>query len=179
MSKGNSTEKPAKWEAELETRLPLYGHRNWIVIADSAYPAHANAGIEAIFAEGNHLDVLETVLRRIGAHAHLCVQAHTDLELQFVSENDAPGVANLRHGLEVLLGSSHPKATPHEELIAKLDQSARTFRILIVKTGLAIPYSSIFLELGCGYWNPQAEQRMRQSMGAAQPSTGKRRSDGR
>ncbi|MDE3198919.1 MAG: hypothetical protein KGN84_21400 [Acidobacteriota bacterium] len=29
---------PQSWRATLEERLPLYGHRNWIVVADSAYP---------------------------------------------------------------------------------------------------------------------------------------------
>lgn len=159
-----------KWETELETRLPLFGHRNWIVIADSAYPAHSNPGIETILAEGSHLDVLETVLKKISAHAHIRVEAHTDLELQFVSEEDAPGVSKLREGLERLLDKSHTRKILHEQLIAKLDQSARTFRILIVKTSLTIPYSSIFLELACGYSNPEAEQRMRQTMKSAQPS---------
>jgi len=28
--------------------LPLFGHRNWIVVADSAYPAHSMPGIETI-----------------------------------------------------------------------------------------------------------------------------------
>ena len=26
------------------TVLPLFGHRNWIVVADSAYPAQSQAG---------------------------------------------------------------------------------------------------------------------------------------
>src|SRR5919202_365318 len=29
------------WKQELAERIPLYGHRNWIVVADSAYPAQA------------------------------------------------------------------------------------------------------------------------------------------
>jgi len=35
----------AKWEDVLKDRLPLYGHRNWIVIADSAYPAQSSGGV--------------------------------------------------------------------------------------------------------------------------------------
>ena len=30
---------PAAWEARLDELLPQFGHRNWFVVADSAYPA--------------------------------------------------------------------------------------------------------------------------------------------
>ena len=36
------------WEQLLEERLPLFGHRNWIVVADAAYPAQCRPGIETI-----------------------------------------------------------------------------------------------------------------------------------
>jgi hypothetical protein len=35
---------------------------------------------------------------------------------------------------------------------------------LIVKTDMTIPYTSVFFELDCGYWNAEAEQRLRQAM---------------
>src|ERR1700733_11277413 len=38
------------WKTVLVDRLPLYGHRNWIVIADSAYPAQTASGIETIYS---------------------------------------------------------------------------------------------------------------------------------
>jgi hypothetical protein len=42
------------------------------------------------------------------------------------------------------------------------------FRILIVKTDMIIPYTSVFFELDCGYWNAEAEGRLRGSMKASQ-----------
>jgi hypothetical protein len=36
------------WQTKLEQELPLLGHRNWIVIADSAYPWQTAPGIETI-----------------------------------------------------------------------------------------------------------------------------------
>jgi len=56
---------------------------------------------------------------------------------------------------------------PHEHIIARLDQAAQLFRVLIIKTKLTIPYSTIFFELDCGYWNAEAEQRLRQAMAAS------------
>ena len=50
------------WEAVLTRRLPLLGHRNWIVVADAAYPAQSNPGIETIATGADHLQVLARVL---------------------------------------------------------------------------------------------------------------------
>ena len=51
--------------------------------------------------------------------------------------------------------------TPHDEIISKLDHAARMFSILIVKSTMTIPYTSVFIELDCGYWNADAEARLR------------------
>jgi hypothetical protein len=34
----------------------------------------------------------------------------------------------------------------------------------MVKTTLAVPYTSVFLELDCGYWASEAEAKMREKM---------------
>ena len=51
------------------------------------------------------------------------------------------------------------RVLPHEEIIAKLDRAGELFRVLIVKTNMRIPYTSVFFELDCGYWNAQAEKK--------------------
>jgi hypothetical protein len=56
------------------------------------------------------------------------------------------------------------KQLPHEQIIQKLDQSAQVFSILIVKTDMTIPYTTVFFELDCGYWNAGAEERLREAM---------------
>ncbi len=52
----------------------------------------------------------------------------------------------------------------HEQIIARLDQAAQVFRVLIIKTDLTIPYTTVFFELDCGYWSAEAEQRLRQAI---------------
>ena len=52
----------------------------------------------------------------------------------------------------------------HEDLIARLDQAGKTFKIVMVKTTLAVPYTTVFLELDCGYWSPADEAKMREKM---------------
>ena len=71
---------------------------------------------------------------------------------------------NTAKKLNALLKGSKSAQLPHEEIIARLDQCAQVFRILIIKTKLTIPYTSVFFELDCGYWNADAERRLRSSM---------------
>lgn len=152
------------WERRLGDTLPLFGHRNWIVVADAAYPAQSNPGIETISVGADQLRVLRKVVGAIAASKHIRANVYLDHELQFVPELDAPGVANYKQELELLLADSTVNRLPHEQIIHKLDQSALVFRVLILKTSFTIPYSSVFLELDCGYWNRDAEQRLREGI---------------
>ena len=53
---------------------------------------------------------------------------------------------------------------PHEEIIHLLDEAAKTFKVLIVKTTMTIPYTSVFLCLDCAYWNAEAERQLREAL---------------
>jgi L-fucose mutarotase/ribose pyranase (RbsD/FucU family) len=159
---------PLNWEDRLHTLLPLYGHRNWIVVADAAYPAQTSAGIETIVAEAEQVDVVRAVVKAIAAATHVRANVYLDREIDFVSNSDAPGIDDYRQKLDAALCGSQPSKLPHEQIIAKLDQAGKAFCILIIKTALAIPYTSVFFELDCGYWNVEAEQRLRQALAAAE-----------
>ncbi len=154
-----------EWERELENLLPLYGHRNWIVVADSAYPAQSKPGIETIVSGAGQLEVARKVADAINASRHVRAGIYLDRELAFVSERDAPGVTAYRAQLAQMFGAS-AKELLHEEIIAKLDEVSRIFRVLIIKTDLTIPYTTVFFELGCAYWPADAEDRMREAMAA-------------
>ncbi len=149
-----------EWKLELSRWLPLYGHRNWIVVADSAYPAQSNPGIQTIVANGSHLEVLRQVFAAVERSGHVKANVYTDHELSFLKEDDAAGVSSYRNALAEIVGERR-RTLPHEETIAKLDRAAQLFRVLIIKTDMKIPYTSVFLELDCAYWNESAEQRLR------------------
>jgi hypothetical protein len=155
------------WQKRFNECLPLFGHRNWIVVADAAYPEHARDGIETIFADADHGDILHAVCDAIAAAPHIRANILTDLELDFVPENDAAGVSEYRNQLDELLIGFDRSQIPHEEILARLDASAQLFRILILKTSMSIPYTSIFFELGCGYWNAESEARLRSAIETA------------
>jgi L-fucose mutarotase/ribose pyranase (RbsD/FucU family) len=156
------------WERRLRELLPVYGHRNWIVVADAAYPAQSKPGIETIVAGVDQIDAVRAILQAIAARNHIRANVFTDSELCFVDDRDAPGISAYREQLDALLAHASRKQQLHEEIIARLDQSAQIFRILIVKTTLTIPYTSVFFELDCGYWNGDAEDRLRRAIEASE-----------
>jgi hypothetical protein len=149
------------WQARLSELLPLFGHRNWIVVTDSAYPAQSNPGIETLVSGVDQLQVVRHVLGAIASTAHVRANVYADKELVFVPEIDAPGVDDYRGNLATTLHGAQVRYIPHDEIIAKLDQSAQLFRVLLIKTEMTIPYTSVFFELDCGYWNADAEQSLR------------------
>lgn len=153
------------WEQVVKDRLPLYGHRNWIVIADSAYPAQSRPGIETIVANDEQVAVLAKMLATLSECKHIKPNIYTDAELSFISESDAPGVTGYRDQLCSLFKAYEVRALPHEEIIARLDRVGDMFRVLLIKTNMRIAYTSVFFELECGYWNSQAEDRLRAAMG--------------
>src|ERR1700726_3059469 len=80
------------WREILEERLPYYGHRNWIVIADSAYPLQSAPGIETIVSTENQTDTVRHVLDVLSKARHVRPVAYTDLELKHVPEAEAAGI---------------------------------------------------------------------------------------
>lgn len=155
------------WEQQLHSLLPLYGHRNWIVVADSAYPAQSKPGIETIVSGSEQLAVARRVLDAINASRHVRANIYLDRELDFIAEADAPGVSHYRNQLKTLFAGADPTSMLHEQIIARLDQISQVFHVLIVKTEMTIPYTTIFFELNCAYWPASADDRMRKAMAAA------------
>jgi len=154
----------AGWGAGLGRVLPVFGHRNWICIVDAAYPAQARASITTVATGADQLAAVKAALKAVDAATHVRPIIYLDAELDHVAEADAPGIAAYRTALKELLAQRPVTTLPHEEIIAKLDAAGETFRVLVLKTNLALPYTSVFLQLDCGYWSAEAEQRLRQAM---------------
>jgi hypothetical protein len=87
-----------------------------------------------------------------------------DKELEFVPEDAAKGIEAYRSSLAKLWDEKSTKSLLHEDIIRELDQSANLFDVLIIKTNLTIPYTSVFFQLECGYWSAEDEQRLREDL---------------
>lgn len=142
------------------------------MIADSAYPAQSSTGVETVVAGGAQIDALAKTLALLNECKHVKPTIYTDQELNFVSEADAHGVTSYRRDLDHLLQGKDVHVVPHEEIIAKLDRVGQMFRVLLIKTDLCIPYTSVFFELECGYWNAEAENRLRSTIRAGRRKRG-------
>jgi hypothetical protein len=153
------------WRERVKEELPLLGHRNWIAVVDSAYPLQTSTGIETLETNAEQLDVVRAVLDELGDVKHVRPVIFTDAELKLVPESDAAGVTAYRGALEAVLRGRETQSLPHEQIIAKLDEAGKTFHILVLKTRLTIPYTSVFLRLDCGYWSDDEEKRLREKMG--------------
>lgn len=158
--------KSPSWEARFHDLLPALGHRNWVVVADAAFPLQISPGLEIIASGEDLLPVLDKVLAAIDRSKHIRPHVYLDKELAYVTEDLSPGADYFRRQLDERLKGRDVKPVLHEELIGRLDQVAKTFKILMIKTNLTIPYTSVFLELDCGYWPTASEAKMREAMKA-------------
>jgi hypothetical protein len=155
---------PSDWRQLLEQELPLLGHRNWIVIVDAAYPLQSSPGVETVETGAGQDEVVRTVLSDLHQSKHVAPDVYMDAELPFVPEWGAPGVSAYRAQLPSMIGSLQVQSLPHEQLIKMLADAGATFHVLILKTTLTIPYTSIFLRLDCKYWDDASETALRKAM---------------
>jgi hypothetical protein len=89
-----------------------------------------------------------------------------DAELPFVPEEDAPGVGTYRTEINDLLRPYPRESQPHGQILADIEEASKHFNVLVLKTNMAVPYTSIFIRLDCRYWSADAERRLRAKMAA-------------
>jgi L-fucose mutarotase/ribose pyranase (RbsD/FucU family) len=127
------------WQTRLAHVLPLMGHRNWIMIVDSAYPLQGSAGVETLETNMDQIEVLHKVLGAIDSSIHVRPVVYMDAELPFLNEKDAPGVAAYREAIKTALAGQKITSLPHDQIIAKVDEVGKTFHIVVLKTTMTVP----------------------------------------
>ncbi len=165
-SQNQASGSSSDWKAIVQNRLPLYGHRNWIVVADSAFPVYATPGIETIVVSDDLPSVLKYVAAAISSSRHVRATVFLDQELQFIDERDYPGVSELREQITAPFSKDQVSSISHTEVMSKIDEAGKTFRILFIKTTATIPYTSVYMRLDCGYMSEEVERKIRTAMAA-------------
>jgi len=155
----------SSWQTTVDQNLPLLGHRNWILIVDSAYPLQSSPGVETVETNADQLEVIRYVMGSINKSIHVRPDIFMDAELPYVQEEDAPGTSAYRDAIAKLLDGQNVQTELHEKLIEDVDRAGQLVHVLVLKTRLAIPYSSVFIRLNCKYWGDDAEERLRSKMG--------------
>lgn len=154
-------EKMDSWKTVLEEKMPLIGHRNWIVVTDMAYPLQTNPGIITLFAPEPYEQVIAKVNGMIKKAPHVFAHVYQDKEQLALSEKLAKGWDAYKEQLGKVLDQKKVTYLPHEELILKLDEISKLYQVIIIKTNLTIPYTSTFFELDCNYWDAEREAVIR------------------
>jgi hypothetical protein len=166
---GSVVPSPEVWQVQVHRMLPLLGHRNWILIVDSAYPLQISPGVETIETNASQVNVVREVLSDLDHSNHVRPIVFMDAELPFVTEQNAPGVEVFRGQIKGVLRDRAVISLPHEAIIQKIGEAGQSFHVLILKTTLTIPYTSVFLQLNCKYWSDAAETELREAMKEARP----------
>ncbi len=156
-------EYPETWEEHLNNKMFYLGHRNWIVVADMAYPLQSGPGITTLFAREPYPAVLSRVKKMIDEAPHVFAHVYNDKELSYISEEDMPGIDTLRAEMTRICGNE-VISLPHEELISKLDEAGRLYNVIIIKTPLSKAYTTTFFELDCAYWNGEKQEKLDKAM---------------
>lgn len=154
----------SNWKTQVESVAERFGHRNWIVVADAAYPDQSHPAIETITIDASQLEAVEFVADLVDGSNHIEANIFLDKELSYVDEKYARGIDEYRIKVDQILENRALTRLLHEDIIRKLDESAGLFKVLILKTDLAIPYTSVFFQLECGYWNAESEEFLRSTM---------------
>jgi L-fucose mutarotase/ribose pyranase (RbsD/FucU family) len=151
---------PPETGALLDRRLREFGHRNWILVVDAAFPAFSAPGVETAAVNAGVRETLGAVLERIERAAHLRAELHVDEELWALSEDDDSAAAIQRELRRLAVGMA-VVSEPHEALLARIATATARYRALVLKTHEAIAYTSVFVHLGCGYWSAEEERALR------------------
>ncbi|MBC7694298.1 MAG: hypothetical protein H7141_02510 [Burkholderiales bacterium] len=152
------------WKKQFNQTLPLLGHRNWIIVADKAFPQQNAAGMEIINTNENLLTVLNYVLKQVNSSAHVKPIIYRDKELSFITEGQAKGVKQFVSESEQVFKGKPVQTILHDSVFTKLDQASKLFKIVVLKTNETIPYTSVFLQLDCAYWSAEKEKQLRSNM---------------
>jgi len=153
-----------EWQTALQSRLTAFGHRNWILIVDKAFPMQNGSGITYINSNEKLLPVLSYTLGEINNSSHVKPVIYHDKELNFITEAQSKGVKEFSASLKTVIGKNKVQQITHDSIFLKIDEAAKLFNVLIIKTNETIPYSSVFVELDCAYWDADKEAMLRSSM---------------
>jgi hypothetical protein len=156
----------ASWQAKVRQQLPLLGHRNWILIVDSAYPLQVSPGVETVETGAGEIAVTNAVLAAVDHSIHVRPIVYLDSELPYLAAQDFAGIASYRDQLKKTLQGRVVKSLPHEEILGMIGETGKSYKVLVLKTTMAMPYTSVFVQLDCKYLSAEQEQKLRRAMKA-------------
>ncbi len=152
------------WKQEFNSKLSEYGHRNWILVVDKAFPTQNAEGIVTIDTHEGLLKVLDYTLSQIDSSTHVKPNVFTDKELNYITKNQVANIDEYKAALLKRIGNYQQQSMLHDSVFVNMDTASKLFQVLVLKTDEVIPYSSVFIQLDCKYWTAEKENKLRQHM---------------
>ena len=149
-----------------DANLAIVGARNWIVIAESSFPAYTGTGIRTMVSDKTSDEVLLDVLNMLEEEAHVVPRIMISSELRSITEDYAPGIKRYRNNINKMLPGRQHFELMSRTINSLIEDAARQFNVLVIKTKTSLPYSNIYIELDSGYWNSESETVLRKSLEA-------------
>lgn len=151
-----------QWRGAVDRQAAQLGYRNWIVIAESSFPAQSRPGMRQVMAPVDVPEALDYVLRALEQTEDVRPQVYLTRELRSVENDFAPGIDQLRKRIQSSLHGHETTELDQQSLLTLLEDANRSYDVLVIRTLSALPYSSVFLELQPGYWDAESESRLRE-----------------
>lgn len=157
----------SRWQQRVENILPLYGHRNWILVVDKAFPAlAASSGIEVINTNADMITVLRYLNNAIQNSSHITPHVCMDRELGYIPAEKGSPVAAFKDSISQMYHNQPVSYILHDSVFTRISAASKNFQVLVLKTISTIAYSSVYLQLDCKYWNAEKEKALRAAMAA-------------
>jgi D-ribose pyranose/furanose isomerase RbsD len=155
---------PAGWRDQLAMHTSQLGYRNWIVIAEASFPAHSRPGVRQVNANEEIPVVLDEVLRALERTEHVTPRIFVSREMRALENDYAPGIDEFRKRLKTAMHAHETTELEHQSLLTLMEDSNKSFEVLVIRTPTALPYTSVFMELQPGYWNAESESALRDKL---------------
>jgi D-ribose pyranose/furanose isomerase RbsD len=158
LKQGNS------WRDALAAQTAQLGYRNWIVVAEASFPAHSRPGVRQINANEEIPAVVDEVLRTLEQTEHVTPRIYLSREMRVVENDYAPGIDEFRKQLQGAMHAHETTELEQQSLMTLMEDTTKSFEVLVIRTTTALPYTSVFMELQPGYWNADSESRLRERL---------------
>lgn len=152
------------WRDALAMQTGRLGYRNWIVIAEASFPAHSRTGVRQLNSNEEIPAVVDEVLRTLERTEHVTPRVYVARELRAVENDYAPGIDEFRKQLEASMHAHETTELEQQSLLTLMEDTTKSFDVLVIRTTTALPYTSVFMELQPGYWNSDSESRLREQL---------------
>jgi len=152
------------WVGEMQKELAQLGKKNWIVIAEPSYTAPKYDGVKIILSNEDMPSVTRELLEGIESEGHVWARYYRAKEFNYVSDRHAPGVEQLKKDLRAALFERKLEEINQVSIDILLEEVMKEYRVLIIKTTSAYPYSTLYLELDNGYWDGESEASLREKI---------------